>query len=128
MCAKSLFKNLPVRKQYHSMVKKKKEDLKNVENLLVSYGVILPKVRFSLRHNKEMIWQKVAMENTAAVLQSILGKGVVSQMEWNRKVVEDLHVSALFPLFFHFLFVFLSEYSELVWNYYKIFAFLTALI
>ena len=75
------------------MVKKKKEDLKNVENLLLSYGVILPKVRFTLRHNKEMIWQKVVLENTAAVLQSILGKGVVGQMEWSQKVVEDLGVS-----------------------------------
>lgn len=93
MCAKNLFKNLPVRKQYHSMVKKKKEDLKNVENLLLSYGVILPKVRFTLRHNKEMIWQKVVLENTAAVLQSILGKGVIGQMEWSQKVVEDLGVS-----------------------------------
>lgn len=75
------------------MVKKKKEDLKNVENLLLSYGVILPKVRFTLRHNKEMIWQKVVLENTAAVLQSILGKGVIGQMEWSQKVVEDLGVS-----------------------------------
>lgn len=78
------------------MMKKKKEDLKNVENLLLSYGVILPKVRFTLRHNKEMIWQKVVLENTAAVLQSILGKGVIGQMEWSRKVVEDLGVSAWF--------------------------------
>ncbi|XP_076467800.1 PMS1 protein homolog 1-like isoform X2 [Babylonia areolata] len=89
VCAKHLFKNLPVRKQYHSSVKKKKDDLKNVENLLLAYSVILPAVRLSLRHNKEVVWQKVVLEDTAAVLQIILGKSVARQMEWSRRNVED---------------------------------------
>ncbi|KAL8617671.1 hypothetical protein ACOMHN_064925 [Nucella lapillus] len=89
VCAKHLFKHLPVRKQYHNSAKKKKEDVKNVENLLLSYSVILPGVRFSLRHNKEVVWQKAVLENSGAVLQMILGKSVTQQMEWNRRQVDE---------------------------------------
>jgi DNA mismatch repair ATPase MutL len=96
VCAKNLFKNLPVRKQVHNATKKKKEDLKNIENLLLAYSVILPNVRFTLRHNKETVWQKLVLESRAAVFQSIVGKAVMKQMEWKHREVEELGVSMLF--------------------------------
>ena len=55
--ASNLFKNLPVRKQYYNTSKKKKDELKKVEDLVTSYGVIRHDVRFTLRHNKELLWQ-----------------------------------------------------------------------
>ena len=93
--AKNLFKNLPVRKQYHNAVKKKKDDMKNVENILIAYGLILPQVRFSLRHNKDLIWQKLALDTSAAVLQSILSKPVMTQMEKQTKADMDIGVMSL---------------------------------
>ncbi|XP_073414202.1 PMS1 protein homolog 1 isoform X2 [Dendrobates tinctorius] len=50
--AMKLFKNVPVRKQYYSTEKKCKEELKKVQDLLISYGLIKPDVRIVLVHNK----------------------------------------------------------------------------
>lgn len=93
MCVKNLFKNLPVRKQYHNAAKKKKDELKRIEDLLIAYGIICPDVRISLRHNKEQIWQKVSLPDSAAVLQSVLGRQIMSQMEWRKTESTDLEVS-----------------------------------
>lgn len=92
MCAKNLFKNLPVRKQYHNIAKKKKDELKRVEDLLIAYGLVRPDVRISLRHNKELLWQKVILPDTASTLQSILGKSAMGQMEWKIDKQEDPQV------------------------------------
>ncbi|CAH6791606.1 Pms1 [Phodopus roborovskii] len=47
-----LFKNLPVRKQFYSTAKKCKDELKNVQDLLISYGVLKPDIRIVFVHNK----------------------------------------------------------------------------
>ncbi|XP_066301666.1 PMS1 protein homolog 1-like [Branchiostoma lanceolatum] len=48
----NLFKNVPVRRQYYSAPKRRKEELKRVEDIMMALGVIKPDVRFSLIHNK----------------------------------------------------------------------------
>lgn len=53
--ALKLFKNLPVRKQFYSTAKKCKDELKNVQDLLISYGVLKPDVRITFVHNKVSI-------------------------------------------------------------------------
>ena len=53
----NLFNNLPVRKQFYKTVKKKREELKKVEELVMSFSIIRHDVRFTLRHNKEVLWQ-----------------------------------------------------------------------
>ncbi|XP_052605345.1 PMS1 protein homolog 1 isoform X2 [Peromyscus californicus insignis] len=50
--ALKLFKNLPVRKQFYSTAKKCKDELKNVQDLLISYGVLKPGTRIVFVHNK----------------------------------------------------------------------------
>lgn len=50
--ALKLFKNLPVRRQYYSSNKKCKEELKKVQDLLTTYGIIKPDLRLTLVHNK----------------------------------------------------------------------------
>ncbi|XP_077131532.1 PMS1 protein homolog 1 isoform X5 [Ranitomeya variabilis] len=52
--AMKLFKNVPVRKQYYATEKKCKEELKKVQDLLISYGLIKPDVRIVLVHNKSL--------------------------------------------------------------------------
>lgn len=54
--ALKLFKNLPVRKQFYSTAKKCKDELKNVQDLLISYGVLKPGVRIVFVHNKVSIF------------------------------------------------------------------------
>ncbi|KAM7153038.1 PMS1 protein homolog 1 isoform 2-T3 [Macrochelys suwanniensis] len=50
--ALKLFKNLPVRKQFYSTVKKCKEELKKIQDLLMAYGIIKPELRIIFTHNK----------------------------------------------------------------------------
>ena len=83
ICATNLFRNLPVRQQYHNAARRKKDELKSVETLLFSFSIIHPGVRFTLRHNKELIWQRIPLESSFQALQHVLGKAVTSQMEWN---------------------------------------------
>uniref|UniRef100_A0AC11BGD2 PMS1 homolog 1, mismatch repair system component n=1 Tax=Ovis aries TaxID=9940 RepID=A0AC11BGD2_SHEEP len=47
-----LFKNLPVRKQFYSTAKKCKDEIKKIQDLLISYGVLKPDVRIVFIHNK----------------------------------------------------------------------------
>nr|XP_042698361.1 PMS1 protein homolog 1 isoform X2 [Chrysemys picta bellii] len=52
VAALKLFKNLPVRKQFYSTVKKCKEELKKIQDLLMAYGIIKPELRIIFTHNK----------------------------------------------------------------------------
>ncbi|KAM6174740.1 PMS1 protein homolog 1 isoform 1-T1 [Erethizon dorsatum] len=47
-----LFKNLPVRKQFYSTAKKCKDEIKKVQDLLISYGILKPDLRIVFVHNK----------------------------------------------------------------------------
>ncbi|XP_071475090.1 PMS1 protein homolog 1 isoform X2 [Marmota flaviventris] len=47
-----LFKNLPVRKQFYSTAKKCKDEIKKVQDLLISYGILRPDLRIVFVHNK----------------------------------------------------------------------------
>ena len=50
-----LFKNLPVRKQFYSTAKKCKDEIKKIQDLLISYGILKPDVRIVFIHNKVSI-------------------------------------------------------------------------
>ncbi|XP_070566727.1 PMS1 protein homolog 1-like [Ptychodera flava] len=76
-----LFKNIPVRKQYYNNTKRRKEEVKKVEDLVMAFGLIRPGVRFTLRHDKTMVLQKNKVNNSKSALLSILGTNVMSQME-----------------------------------------------
>jgi DNA mismatch repair protein PMS1 len=77
----NLFKNLPVRKQFLSTKKKCKEELKKVEELIMSFGCIHPGVRLVLWHNKSIIWQKGKVNDYKTSLVTVLGTPVMSQMD-----------------------------------------------
>ncbi|XP_073503948.1 PMS1 protein homolog 1 isoform X2 [Phyllobates terribilis] len=66
-----LFKNVPVRKQYYSTEKKCKEELKKVQDLLISYGLIKPDV---------ILWQKNKVSDQKLALISVLGTTVMNAM------------------------------------------------
>ncbi|XP_075686039.1 PMS1 protein homolog 1 [Rhinoderma darwinii] len=77
---RKLFKNLPVRKQYYSTAKKCKEELKKIQDLIISYGLIKPDVRIVLVHNKVIIWQKSKVSDHKMALISVLGTTVMNAM------------------------------------------------
>ncbi|XP_047726484.1 PMS1 protein homolog 1 isoform X2 [Prionailurus viverrinus] len=47
-----LFKNLPVRKQFYSTAKKCKDEIKKIQDLLISYGILKHDLRIVFIHNK----------------------------------------------------------------------------
>ena len=92
ICASHLFKNMPVRRQFYNTVKKKKEELKKIEDLLMCYGAIRPNIRLSLRHGKEVVWQKNTVSDVRSALLGILGRNVVSQLEQKKITCEHPEV------------------------------------
>ena len=58
-----LFGSLPVRKQYYKNSKMSRENFKKIENMLMSFGLAHPHVHFILKHNRNIIWQKIRCAN-----------------------------------------------------------------
>uniref|UniRef100_A0A8D1JXJ7 PMS1 homolog 1, mismatch repair system component n=1 Tax=Sus scrofa TaxID=9823 RepID=A0A8D1JXJ7_PIG len=111
--ALKLFKNLPVRKQFYSTAKKCKDEIKKVQDLLISYGVLKPEVRLVFIHNKAIIWQKTRVSDHKMALMSVLGTAVMGNMEafqyhseesqlirhyYNLKCLKE--TTRLYPIFF----------------------------
>ncbi|XP_054964850.1 PMS1 protein homolog 1 isoform X3 [Pan paniscus] len=76
-----LFKNLPVRKQFYSTAKKCKDEIKKIQDLLMSYGILKPDLRIVFVHNKAVIWQKSRVSDHKMALMSVLGTAVMNNME-----------------------------------------------
>ncbi|XP_059134316.1 PMS1 protein homolog 1 [Peromyscus eremicus] len=97
--ALKLFKNLPVRKQFYSTAKKCKDELKNVQDLLISYGVLKPGTRIVFVHNKAVIWQKSRVPDHRMALMSVLGTAVMGNMMSVQHHCEEsqIYLSGFFP-------------------------------
>ncbi|KAF0873665.1 PMS1 protein, partial [Crocuta crocuta] len=76
-----LFKNLPVRKQFYSTAKKCKDEIKKIQDLLISYGILKPDLRIVFIHNKAVIWQKTRVPDHKMALMSVLGTAIMGNME-----------------------------------------------
>lgn len=75
-----LFQNLPVRRHYYSSAKKRKEELRKVQDLLMAYAVIKPELRLMLVHNKVVVWQKARAADRRSALAAALGAGAVANL------------------------------------------------
>ncbi|MBN3293562.1 PMS1 protein, partial [Polypterus senegalus] len=76
----SLFKNLPVRKQFYSTSKKCKEELKRIQDLLMAYAIIQPELRLTFTHNKALVWHKAKVSDSRAGLMCVLGTAAMNNM------------------------------------------------
>ncbi|XP_026689741.2 uncharacterized protein LOC113474142 [Ciona intestinalis] len=77
----NIFKNLPVRKSYYANLKKRKEQLKLTEDMLIAYALANPLVHLSLSHNKTVIWQKPACKTLSEAVVNVLGSAVAQNLE-----------------------------------------------
>ena len=59
----NLFKDLPVRKQLYKTDKSLKDEVKKIEELLISYGLVYHNARLTLSNNKKEIWRKNRASN-----------------------------------------------------------------
>ncbi|KAM5280477.1 PMS1 protein homolog 1 isoform 1-T1 [Ctenodactylus gundi] len=94
-----LFKNLPVRKQFYSTAKKCKDEIKKIQDLLISYGVLKPDLRIVFVHNKAVVWQKTRVCDHKMALMSVLGTAVMGKMEAFQYHEEEsqIYLSGFFP-------------------------------
>uniref|UniRef100_A0A2K5QH59 PMS1 homolog 1, mismatch repair system component n=1 Tax=Cebus imitator TaxID=2715852 RepID=A0A2K5QH59_CEBIM len=94
-----LFKNLPVRKQFYSTAKKCKDEIKKIQDLLMSYGILKPDLRIVFVHNKAVIWQKSRVSGHKMALMSVLGTAVMNNMESFEYHSEDsqIYLSGFLP-------------------------------
>ncbi|XP_013794397.1 PMS1 protein homolog 1-like [Limulus polyphemus] len=92
VAATKLFKNLPVRKQFYGSAKRKKEEIKKVEDLLMAFSIMQPGVRFSLYHNHSLIWQKIAVPDFRSALIQTLGNSVFNMMIYVSKKDEETKI------------------------------------
>ncbi|XP_063420405.1 PMS1 protein homolog 1-like [Mytilus trossulus] len=91
--ATGLFKNIPVRRQFYNTNKKKKEEIKRIEDLLIAFSIILPKVRFTLNHDKERVFQKNGCPDVRTAMLSILGRNVLNCLVQKTVQLEDSKIT-----------------------------------
>lgn len=89
----NIFRNLPVRKQFYGSAKKCKEELKNIEDLLMAYGLINPVLRVTLRNNKNLVWQKNKSCDVKTALMDVFGIHIFNQLEYIEHVDESLPIT-----------------------------------
>ena len=76
----NLFKNVPVRKRYCKTTKVAKESFKKTESLLLALGLANSSVRFVLKHDKCLIWQKPSTADFRSNVGMVLGTQMLQQL------------------------------------------------
>ena len=76
----NIFRNLPVRKQCFKSVKRCKEELRKIEDMMVGLGLAHFGVRLALKHNKCLIWQKIQTADFGSNISLIFGAALFQQL------------------------------------------------
>lgn len=91
VCVTNLFSNVPVRKQYYKSSKVTKEDFRKCESTLLAFGLANPSIRFALKHNKSLIWQKFPTKCFRNNVGIVLGSQTLQQLvavDWESPIVK----------------------------------------
>ena len=76
----NLFKNVPVRRRYCKTTKVAKDSFKKTEGLLLALGLANSSVRFVLKHDKCLIWQKPSTADFQSNVGMVLGTQMLQQL------------------------------------------------
>ncbi|XP_065666828.1 PMS1 protein homolog 1 isoform X3 [Hydra vulgaris] len=93
----NLFKALPVRRKLYEKNRKVREEVKCIEELLISYGIVMPKLRITLKYDKNIIWRKDRAANCSLVLSALFGSNVLNNLKEIEYQDEELQVKAYIP-------------------------------
>ncbi|KAK3885699.1 hypothetical protein Pcinc_010087 [Petrolisthes cinctipes] len=89
VCVSNLFKNIPVRRQYYTNAKRRKEELKKVEDIVMAFSLAAPATHLTLSHDKNCIIQKSpAQDLRGAVMNSF--PTVFKDMVKKERHIDDL--------------------------------------
>lgn len=93
-----LFKNFPVRKQLYD-TRKKKEELRNVENTLKGLAIAVPNARFTLVHDGMVIWKKSSMPDERKAFLEVLDVKIIRDivMLEEQDFINNIHVIVYLP-------------------------------
>ncbi|XP_051169527.1 PMS1 protein homolog 1-like [Leptopilina boulardi] len=94
---KGLFKNLPVRRQNLLNSRRANQDLKYLEVLLKSFGIIHPDLRITYRLNKQIVFIKPIANNLIESITNVLGKDVSSNLEFIEKTFSEGKIQLMLP-------------------------------
>ncbi|XP_047472033.1 PMS1 protein homolog 1-like [Penaeus chinensis] len=92
----NLFKNVPVRRQYYNNPKRRKEELKKVEDLMLSFCIAAPEVHLTLVHEKNTMIQKNSAKGIQHSLMNIFPT-VYKKLKAESKEVEGVKLEVYLP-------------------------------
>ena len=93
----NIFKILPVRRQHYNNNKRLKEEVKRIEELMIAYGLLHPRLRLTLKHNKNMIWRKHRTADYSYTFSQLFGSNVLENLKEIDIKEEGFSVKAFIP-------------------------------
>lgn len=92
----NLFKNVPVRRQYYNNPKRRKDELKKVEDMMLSFCVAAPEVHLTLVHEKNTMIQKNPAKGINHSLMNVFPT-VYKKLKAEAKEVEGVKLEVYLP-------------------------------
>lgn len=93
----NLFRDLPVRKQTFKSTKSQKDELKKIEDLLMSFALIYNNVRITLRNNKKEIWRKNRTSSLSYSIQELFKSKVMQELDECKIDGQDFKIYGFIP-------------------------------
>ncbi|XP_012531280.1 PMS1 protein homolog 1 isoform X1 [Monomorium pharaonis] len=94
---RNLFKQVPVRRQIITNVKKTNQSIKLLENLMQCFGICKPNVRIQFRVNNNVTFTKPSLNNIREAISYILGRKIMSNMEWIESKNAEITLQLMLP-------------------------------
>ncbi len=93
--AYEIFQDVPVRRNYAK--KRQIQELKKVERLVWSYGLVHPELRISLVHDQNQLVLKTSCKSSLIGLQQVLGMEICSRLEHHCLSLDNLSAHLILP-------------------------------
>ncbi|XP_011691543.1 PREDICTED: PMS1 protein homolog 1-like isoform X2 [Wasmannia auropunctata] len=94
---RNLFKQVPVRRQIITNVKKTNQTIKLVETLIQCFGICKPSIRIQFRVNNNVMFTKPSLNNIKEAVNHVLGRSIMSNMEWIEFKNAELTLQLMLP-------------------------------
>ncbi|KAG7198775.1 hypothetical protein KM043_001759 [Ampulex compressa] len=95
--ARQLFKRTPVRRQIITNTKRANQDAKLLEILIKAFAICKYSVRFNYKLNNSVIFTKPGMNNMMEAVAYVLGRKVMSNMEWIQEENTEINFYLMIP-------------------------------
>ena len=99
MAANNIFKNQPEQLEFYKGWKKNKEELRKVEDILISYALMMPELGIYFKHNNAVVLLKTKKATLKDSFISIFGASCFDQMQIGSFIDEckEIEISYVLP-------------------------------